>query len=134
MAVHSLPTVNIPCVQKWILPEMIHDVFAKNHFPIVHLEGGPVNGKTYDSYFVSFKPIDPNTMNPMVNSMFEALLSGRPTKMWYNDTSFWHINLSDHAHHLKTMDPVGPEYEYWDGTGSYDAFLQSYEDIIFGDF
>jgi len=116
MAVHSLPTVNIPCVQKWILPEMIHDVFAKNHFPIVHLEGGPVNGKTYDSYFVSFKPIDPSTMNPMVNSMFEALLSGRPAKRWSPSVRNMNIGMVPEA----TMLSYNPMKTSSSGTFKYE--------------
>jgi hypothetical protein len=135
-AVYSLPTFNIPRVRKGTTPESIKASFHKCNFPeVANVEGGLVEGKNYESYFVSFKPIELSDINPNALALFNALLEGRPCKMWYCEESFWHINLSCYGHHLKTMETVGEEYALWDGIGSYDDFLAKPEPtILFGDF
>ena len=139
MSIYSYPTINIGWARRGTTPQVIYKTFEENGFPVCNVEGGPVldemgHDKGYDSYFVGFKPTDPNTIKDQVD-LFNGILSGKPVRMTFHTGEFWHLRLSNHAHHLKTMEPVGPEYDSWDGNGSYDEFVASLPEpeIMFGD-
>jgi hypothetical protein len=66
-------------------------------------------------FFVHFNP---GVMDTTMREMYETLHLGKPVKVWVREKWFWHIRLTT----PETVQPVGWEYERWDGTGDYKEF------------
>jgi hypothetical protein len=76
-----------------------------------------LNGKN-KVFFIHFNP---GVMCSTMREMYEKLHLGKPVKVWVREKWFWHIRLTTPP---ETVQPVGWEYERWDGTGDYKEFAE----------
>jgi hypothetical protein len=136
------PVLCIPWIPRGLglpkdLAKLFEDLYGLTFF---NIEGGAVLGKKHDAFF--FHP-NPGVLLPEAYELYEMLEANIPVKIYVNESFYFHVCLSNHEHHRKVMEPVGPEYYLWDGTGSYDDFVLKVEaakaaepepEIRFGDF
>jgi hypothetical protein len=54
--------------------------------------------------------------------MYDKLAEGKPVKVWVRERWYWNIRISNVEDHVKLVQPVGWQYERWDGTGDYYEF------------
>jgi hypothetical protein len=112
------PTLCIPYAPSVFTKDEVRNVFDDQDFGYIR-KIDEILVKDHKVFFIHFNPC---ILQPTMREMYAKLAEGSPVKVWVRERWFWNIRLSNVEGHLKTIQPVGWQYDRWDGTGDYYEF------------